>query len=517
MNPEENYIKTVDHSHRKKYAQFFTPGRIADFMAKWVLEKNRGKTDILEPAFGLGIFSRSLLKYNSDCNITGYDIDDVIFTRAKDLFKGNNSVSLHLTDYLTSEWESKYDAIICNPPYFKFHDYDNASFVPYINGKLHTHLTGFTNIYALFLLKSLSQLKPGGRLAYIVPSEFLNSDYGVEVKRTLLQSRTLRHLIIVDFTQNAFDDALTTACIILCENTGEEIPHVRFSTVYDPANLNPALQSYNTVPAAELNAETKWRRYYEIPAASRFCNLVPFSTYAKVSRGIATGANSYFTFNLDKVRSHRIPPEALMPCICHCSDIKRRCFSDEDMIKLSITGKNVFLFSGVGQEENPEVMSYISLGEREGVNRKYLTSSRNPWYSIENRPPAPIWVSVFNRNGLRFVRNRSHVRNLTTFHCIYPTGLVDTDILFAYLCTPMARDIFYDNSRQYGNGLIKFEPNDLNKGKVVNLKLLNDEEKDFVKKISLEIYNSNTTADNLIETLDAFFREKYGMPDAKAV
>ena len=67
-------------------------------------------------------------------------------------------------------------------------------------------------------------------MAYIIPSEFLNSDYGVEVKRTLIQSGVLKHVIIVDFTQCAFDDALTTACILLCKND-KNVDSIHFSNI----------------------------------------------------------------------------------------------------------------------------------------------------------------------------------------------------------------------------------------------------------------------------------------------
>ena len=98
--------------------------------------------------------------------------------------------------------------------------------------------------------------------------------------------------------------------------------------------------------------------------------------------------------------------------------------------------------------------------------------------------PAPIWVSVFSRSGLRFIRNEANIYNLTTFHCVYPLNTeVDIEVLFAYLITDVAKDIFLDNSRQYGNGLIKFEPNDLNKGMVVDLTLLSTEESSFVKDV----------------------------------
>ena len=71
--------------------------------------------------------------------------------------------------------------------------------------------------------------------------------------------------------------------------------------------------------------------------------------------------------------------------------------------------------------------------------------------------------------------------NLTTFHCVYNiSNEVNTDVLFAYLVTDMAKEIFLENSRQYGNGLVKFEPNDLNKGQVVDLRCLSEDEIQFV-------------------------------------
>ena len=77
--------------------------------------------------------------------------------------------------------------------------------------KLKINLSGFTNIYTLFLLKSIYQLNENGRAAYIIPSEFLNSDYGKLVKEYLLKSKALRHIIIFNFKENVFDDALTTS------------------------------------------------------------------------------------------------------------------------------------------------------------------------------------------------------------------------------------------------------------------------------------------------------------------
>ena len=509
MITNREYSDRVGLVHRKKYAQFFTPKAISDFMASWVLADGRRCKEVLDPAFGLGVFGDSLLGMNRNVKVTGFDIDDCILSAAQENFSSmRESVSIVKQDYLTSSWEKKYDGIICNPPYFKFHDYDNAYYISDVNRRLDTRLNGFTNIYTLFLLKSIHQLKERGRLAYIIPSEFMNSDYGVEVKRTLVESNVLKHVVIVDFNECAFDDALTTASILLCEKN-ESVESVRFSVVKDVSCLGSCLDECKSYKPSELDVNVKWKQYYEPTNASKFRNLVPFNIFAKVTRGIATGANEYFTFNRAKSEAFNIPKGCLLPCICHVQDVRTAVFTEGDFRMLADANKNVYLFDGHAGEEDAWVKRYLELGRQHGYDKRYLTASRTPWYSIENRPAAPIWVSVFNRRGLRFVRNEANVRNLTTFHCVYTKGVVDTDILFSYLLTSVAQQIFLDNSRQYGNGLVKFEPNDLNKGMVVDLSLLNKDEKGFVKSIYDLIRQQGDRTIELVGQLDAFFLKKY--------
>lgn len=507
MMTEKEYAGVVGLEHRKRFAQFFTPEAIADFMARWVLD-GRKKMDVLEPAFGLGAFSRSLFKQNPKVRVVGYEADETIYNyAAENVAQAGSDVLLYNEDYLRASWKDKYDGIICNPPYLKFHDYDNASLVPLVNEQLGIRLNGFTNLYTLFLLKSISQLRDGGRMAYIVPSEFLNSDYGVEVKRALLRSGVLRHVVVVDFTQCAFDDALTTACILLCHKDGS-LSEVRFSHVSDVGQLQASLADYSAWAADQLKPGTKWKQYYEGARSAGYRHLVPFSTFAKVSRGIATGANDYFTFRESKKELYGIPERCLMRCVCHSTDVHGLFFTDDDFQRLSHSDKAVYLFNGCADGADEHVREYISLGEETGADKRYLTASRKPWYAIENRKPSPIWVSVFNRKGLRFVRNIAGVSNLTTFHCVYDAGVVDIDVLFGYLVTNVSKEIFMDNSRQYGNGLVKFEPNDLNKGKAVDLRLLTEEEAQLVSAASQRLLCQGIE-DEIILLLDSFFREKF--------
>lgn len=521
---ETDYSKKISLEHRKKFAQFFTPFSIAKLMSNWLLNNQNLKT-VLEPAFGLGVFSRALLSIKKDINIKGFEVDKTIYSESASLFTNQDNVIVELKDYMYNDWENKYDGIICNPPYFKFHNYDNKKIIKEIENRLQIILNGFTNLYTLFFLKSIYQLENNGRLAYIIPSEFLNSDYGKLVKLSLIKSKILRHIIVFNFDENVFEDALTTACIILCSNDNN-FQKVNFTTIKKLEEINK-LEKYindypnfeitsNTYPLNELDPDVKWRRYYQKQNSLAFKNLVPFTSVAKVVRGIATGANNYFTFSKSKAGKYRIGEDSLLPCICKSADVKNNFFTKNDFNNLKESDRLIYLFDGQATD-NEHVQKYIDLGEAQEVNKKYLTSCRTPWYSIENRPPSPIWVSVFNRSGLRFIRNEAKISNLTTFHCIYPVksdlfNSIDVDLLFAYLLTDVAKDIFEDNRREYGNGLQKFEPNDINKSMMLDLSILNEDTKNKVLRLYYQYRESviNLSTDQTyLNLINEIFKSQY--------
>ncbi len=492
---EKEYVKTTMVNHRKKFAQFFTPEPIAKIMCNWLLQDNNFST-LLEPAFGLGIFSRIILNNKPNVDITGFDVDKTIYNTAKNNFINNNNIKLFLEDYLFNDWNNKYDRIICNPPYLKFHDYENKKTLDKIKKKLNFHLTGFTNIYTLFLLKSIYQLKENGRIAYIIPSEFLNSDYGKKIKEYLVKSNILRHIIIFDFKENVFDNAQTTSSILLLAKDKHK-KNIQFSVVSNQKELNfintiidnyPKSSGQILISTDTIEPNVKWRKYYQKQQSIKYRNLIPFNHVAKVIRGIATGANNYFIFNAEKAKQYNIQEENLLPCITKSKDVNKPIFTKSDFIALKNNNAKIFLFDGI-KNQDKNTLKYIKLGEEKGIHEKYLTSKRNPWYSLENRPPSPIWVGVFYRKGLKFVRNEAGISNLTTFHCIYSINnlfnKINIDLLFAYLLTDIAQKIFNDNRREYGDGLKKFEPNDLNNALMLDLSILDKD----TEKLIIELYN----------------------------
>lgn len=522
LAPEQEYIEQTSQNHRKKFAQFFTPVEIADFMVSWILGCKSINT-VLDPAFGLGVFARSILKQIPNALIKGFELDPTIYTKALTYFQNQPNVTLYNEDYMYNDWNSVYDAIICNPPYLKFHDYNNKKVVNEVEFQTGIRFKSTSNLYTMFLAKSIAQLAENGRACYIVPTEFLNSDYGVSIKKYLLETNVLRYLFVIDFNSMAFEKTLTTTTILLLAKDGVEkniqmrsVSNARDLLLYtDTINNNTVLSDLISYRNKDLNPNIKWTQYYHPPVSEKTIRLIPFSYYGRIKRGIATGDNDYFTFNLSKAKEFDIPQESLLPCITKSADVPSKVFTELDYQILLNNDKKVLLLNA-NVSSNQAVKRYLDNGVEKGVNLKYLTSKRTPWYALENRIPSELWVSVFNRNEPKFIVNAAHIHNLTTFHCVYLNKMneFDMNLFVSYLLSDVSKSILEKNRREYGNGLKKFEPNDINYSMVLDLRSMNVRSKEMVVRLFKEYLSSvreQNPQETILSDINSLFCDEYSI------
>lgn len=503
MNKEISYTKSVGAKHIRTYGQYFTQYKVADFMCAWA---GRNAITMLDPAAGNSIFLTYVKKYNPQCILTGYEIDSTILN----YFGNPSSAKLINDDYLLNDWDSKYDAIICNPPYNRFQAIENRDdIIDSIYEHTGVRYSGYTNLYILFLIKSIFQLSETGRLAYIIPSEFLNSKYGTDVKKLLIEKKLLRAIINFENDNEMFFNATTTCCILLLDN--EDKKYADFYNLTSVEQLKLEMFQDTIVPSVrveycQLSAADKWRSYLNQETPVEYEHLKPISQFCSISRGIATGANDFFCFSLQKAKEYNIPESYLSKCICHSADVKSPIFSDTDYEDLSNSGKTVYLLD-VSSKDYDAIKSYIKMGEANGINKKYLPSCRKPWYSMEQKTAAPIWVSSACRENIKFVRNLALTKSLTTFHSVFVNAEYkdSTDLIFCYFLTPIAQTIIRENRKELGGGLIKFQPNDLNTANMLDLNIISTKD---ILRVS-EIYQTMTVhySYTLVEQLNAIFSE----------
>ena len=461
------YLKAVGDSHRKALGQFFTPPTVASFMVRWILES--GVDGVHDPSFGMGAFLDAMPEVTQG-SFTASEVDPKILGYWYDNAPCNNSrVLVREEDYLLS-WGREFGNIVCNPPYMRFQKFLNRKIVfQEFEDHLNLRLPGYTNTASTFLLKSLFELQKCGRLAYIMPLEFLNTGYGKLVKERLIADSHLTAIISLESEREVFPDATTTAGIILYDS-GRRYSHTRFFKANSLESLDSILASTPTaeVPHDQITPEDNWLLYFDdSPTIFNRAKTVPLSHYGRFSRGIATGANIFFSLRPSKVRELGLKASEVAPIITRSAQVNTPIFTDADYDELVNRDEPVLLFD-VNEQGSEAAKAYIHYGELEEFDQRFLTRNRTPWYKTENRKPSPLLIGVFSRGGYKVVRNKASVLNLTCFHGFQPNVLGSRylDLLFLYLCSATGREIASLSMRRYGDGLDKFEPNDLNKSLV---------------------------------------------------
>ncbi|MBU3844757.1 MAG: N-6 DNA methylase [Candidatus Anaerobiospirillum pullicola] len=249
------------------------------------------------------------------------------------------------------------------------------------------------------------------------------------------------------------------------------------------------------VPYTELNAKQKWHIYYQQRDLHKhfgevnnshtlLSNLSTFDQFIKVKRGLATGANDFFLFTRAKMAEVGLDEQYFVPVIPRANLVSRPIFTAPDFEALAAADAPVFLLNAPDVVEDDNLKRYLQYGEEQQLHQRYLTRHRCPWYTLERREVAPILMSVFNRGTINVVRNEAQIYNLTTFHSIFVLDEANTDLIFAYLLTPLAKDIIMQNRREYGGGLEKLEPLDINHAVCVNFAAMSEKQRSKI----LELY-----------------------------
>lgn len=461
--------------------QIYTPQPIAKFMAKWVLEKN--DKILLDPAVGLGIFLTESKKICPNLKISSFEIDNETVNKLKELCEFD--FDLYKADYLNSFNNKKYPAIICNPPYKKFQQIPNRiQYNKIFYDKYGIKLSGYSNLYIYFLIKSINELEKNGRCCYIIPYEFLNTGYGQIVKQYLLDLKIIKHIIKFDSNLKIFNNAITTSCILCLEKTINN--YIDFISIDDIKKLNFPFGSdmVKTYNIADIDSKEKWSQYFTSKPNRKYNNLIKFSTIAVAKRGIATGNNSFFVLNQEKIKKINLSKNVCIPCITKASYIENFVITDDYVKQLIDENKSMFIFDGTKSLTRYD-FDYIKYGEKVDVNKTYLIAHRTPWFSVENKQIAPILISVFSRDKLKVVRNEAKIKHLATFHGIYFNNANSNliTLFYCYLITPIAQEILRLNKREYGEGLTKFEPNDLNNALIFDIFKLSSKDKFKINKI----------------------------------
>jgi adenine-specific DNA-methyltransferase len=116
-----------------------------------------------------------------------------------------------------TKWSPSYtfDLIVGNPPYVVCGKGD-------VPEKYHDFVVGRPNLFCTFMLHSMSMLSPGGVLAFVIPTSFLNAAYYAKIRNYMKNEGTI--LNIVNFASDNKFIETQQATIGLIFGRNESVP-----------------------------------------------------------------------------------------------------------------------------------------------------------------------------------------------------------------------------------------------------------------------------------------------------
>lgn len=473
---------------RRKLGQFSTPFDLAKEIVSYGISLlTENDIAFLEPCIGSGVFYSSLLSV-ADGKLeirgaTGIEIDSEYHGCAKTLW-GDSGINLINGDFTRIKPNGRYNFIVTNPPYVRHH-YMTQTEKAYLlaRGKAETGiaLSGLSGLYCHFILLAHKWLVPGAVCGWLVPSEFMDVNYGEALKEYLLQNVHLLRIHRYEPKNLMFSDALVSSCVVWFKNElVAEDYDIEFS--FGGTHDNP--QNSRRIKKSDLMKERKWTRFPEKEIRC-CCTEATLGDYFEIKRGLATGDNNFFILSREKIMELGMDMSFFKPVLPSPRYLKTDLV-DTDADGMPQINPQYFLLNCKLTEQEimkqyPAIWDYLQSGI-DKTSSKYLCKSRKKWYWQEQRESTYFLCSYMGRgknNGspFRFILNLSEAVVTNSYLMLYPKEVLQKAVSdnpkCVYAIWEMLKEIsgkeIEEEGRVYGGGLKKIEPRELKKVPCANL------------------------------------------------
>lgn len=296
------YELIVDPDFRKELGQFYTQENVVDVLTTFAVTNPADV--VMDPASGGGSFLYSAYRRKRDLGDShslalestwGFEITSfaaelstvtlatadatapaayprVVLQDFFDAYPGQKITNLDIPDVFGAPMVPKeFDAVIGNPPYISYRHLTNQSKIinalqrAYSTENQYPVFSGKTDAYGWFLVHATQFLREGGRLAFVISSAILYSDYGIPLIQYLGSKFKIR-AVVDSKVERWFPDADTNTVLLLlerCDSAKErEENEVRFvrlqrrlAKLLRPIGHNARRQSLEDLIEAILKAD----------------------------------------------------------------------------------------------------------------------------------------------------------------------------------------------------------------------------------------------------------------------
>jgi len=509
-------------SAQKLRGGFYTPPAIASFLARWV-KKSKPKS-ILEPSCGDGAFIDAIenARIPDVRRVAACELNEE--EAGKAAARTSLPVKMLRTDFLRwylffGQNEEGFDAVVGNPPFIRYQylPTEQQLLAEKIFSQLRLPFTKHTNAWVPFVLASIRLLKPGGRLAMVIPSEIFHIPHAQSLRRYLAEQCS--RILILDPEELWFDNTLQGTVLLMAEKK-RDLQEKSQGVAIVPVKSRDALAGdpeeyfHNATYTNGVTIEGKWMPVFlsvsertllaEFKASD---DVKKFSDIASVDVGIVTGANKFFLVPDATVSEFSLQRWA-HPMFGRSDHVKGLIYSDSDHEANKVSGlpANFLWFEEEQVKKLPKnVRNYLDIGLNQKLHTRFKCRTRRTWYKVPSVYSAPVAMLKRAHHYPRLVLNSANAYTTDTAYRIRPLGIKPEALVLGFVnsLTCLTAEM---EGRHYGGGVLELVPSEIERLLVPVIKATSAELKGADRR-----FRNATSDSEFLRTQDALVLGKLGV------
>lgn len=453
---------------RRSLGAYYTSRDVADVLCSWAIRSGRER--ILEPSFGGCEFITSARNRLASLGakgplsqVYGADIDANAFAALSDRHPDAVAGNFRLGDFLGMTVhdlvKDRVDVVIGNPPYVRHHAISEDVFTraSRLRDAKIAHLPMQANLWAFFVIHASSFLKPDGRMALVLPSNYLYASYAEAIRIYIRQH--FASVVEIEVSQHLFEHegAAEKSVLVFCDQwnpDGTTSGRAERARVEGIAEVSSILNDINVRKTA--------------PASFELLSAVPGTTtlgdICDVKIGTVLGDARFFVFDISRANAHRISMTKLRLVATKASIAQGLRLTFDDLANAFREGKKVAVLDTT-RGEDESVRAYLSLMPEEKIRANATFKKRATWHQPfgDNDPTDALFTGMSHL----FPRLTLNPDNVPCTNALYSLrfknelGEAERLQLPLSIVSSFGQLSAEIEGRPYASGLLKHEPSDV--------------------------------------------------------
>lgn len=443
----------------KEAGAYFTPPAIVETLIRWAVRSPGDR--LLDPSCGDGRF---LAQHGNSVGVEPHAA-----TVQAALASAPGAV-VHHEDFFSwaARTADRFDCAAGNPPFIRYQRFKGSvrSGALALCARLGATFSGLSSSWAPFLVATAGLLKPGGRLAFVVPAEIGHAPYSAPLIEYLV--RRFDRVQIVAFREKLFPDLSEDCWLLYADGFGGSTSEIRFTALprFRPMSTPP--RQFVRVPVDEWRGiwQRRLRPFVLADAARALYRRASAASWARrlgdiaaVGIGYVTGDNAFFHLRPSDAERWRIPPEFLLPSVRTARALPADALDEDTVDRWRAADEPILLLRLPKTRDLPAaVHRYLESEAGRRARGAYKCRTRDPWFSVPDVQVPDLFLSYMSGVQPNLVANLARCTCTNAVHSVRLKNGMTAAGLLALWDQPLVRLSCEIEGHPLGGGMLKLEP-----------------------------------------------------------